>query len=101
MSLCETFKNRSSSTWTLLSKAREVDSQLLEETLTDLNLLELKLKHPREIITKSFTKPREGLTGADWEWWLTGPKSLWLGFRVQAKVLNLRSGMYEHLHYRR
>jgi hypothetical protein len=100
MTLCETFKRRSSSSWNLLSKARKVDTQLLEETLTDVNLLELKVKHPGEVITETFTKPREGQTGADWEWWFTGASGLWLGFRVQAKIIRLQSGEYEHLHYK-
>ena len=66
MGLCDTFKKRSSITWNLLSKARRIESQLLEETLTDINLLEVKLKHPREIITTAITKPKEAVTGADW-----------------------------------
>jgi hypothetical protein len=62
--------------------------------------LELKIKHPREIITTTFTKPKEAVTGADWEWRLTGPSDDWLGFRVQAKVIELQSSRYEHLHYK-
>src|SRR5690349_12453538 len=100
MTLCDTFKKQSSTTWNLLLKARRVKSQLLEETLTDVNLLEFKIKHPREIITKTFTKPKEAVTGADWEWWLTGPSGDWLGFRLQAKVIELQSSLYEHLHYK-
>lgn len=100
MALCETFKRRSLSTWNLLSKGRKINSQLLEETLTDVNLLEFKLKHPREVITKTFTKPKEGTTGADWEWWFTGSSGDWLGFRIQAKIIELQSSTYDHLHYK-
>jgi hypothetical protein len=67
--------------------------------LTDLNLLELKEKHPYEVITETITRPKEGKIGADWEWWFTGPSKLWLGFRVQAKVININSNEYEHLYY--
>ncbi len=59
------------------------------------------IRHPNEIKTKTFTKPREGKNGADWEWWLTDKHhNHWLGLRVQAKILNLGSGQFEHLHYR-
>ena len=99
MTLCKTFKRRSLSTWNLLSKGRRIGTQLLEETLTDINLLELKLSHPSEVITTTFTKPKEGTTGADWEWWFTGSSGYWLGFRVQAKIIELQSSVFEHLHY--
>ena len=76
--------------------------QPLEETFTDLNILELKCRHPTEIYSEVFTKRREGVNGADWEWWLTNKsRSLWLGLRVQAKVLHLANNTFEHLHYRR
>jgi hypothetical protein len=40
-----------------------------EETLTDLNLLELQAKNPRTVATVKFTRVQEGRrTGADWEW---------------------------------
>jgi hypothetical protein len=75
---------------------------MLEETLTDLNLLELKDRNPFEIYCRSFTKREEGLNGADWEWWLTNQdRTSWLGFRIQAKVLNLNADEFTHLHYKR
>ena len=80
---------------------RSVGHQLLEETITDLNILDLKRLHPKEIYCQTFTKPQEGINGADWEWWLTDPtRSRWLGLRVQAKVLELKSDTFAHLHYR-
>jgi hypothetical protein len=84
----------------LLDRASNVSSQLLEETLTDMNVLELRFNHPKDVITKTFTKPQEAITGADWEWWLTGPSNQWLGFRLQAKVVELQSSTYKHLHYK-
>lgn len=102
MSVCNTFRELSFRTWTHLGRARHIEHQLGEETLTDLNVLELKARHPDEIFTKTFTKPQEGVNGADWEWWFTDPRmKQWLGFRVQAKVLNLASERFEHLHYRK
>ncbi len=36
----------------------------------------------------------------DWEWWFTGPTGYWLGFRVQAKIVEFNSFEYRHLHYK-
>ena len=100
MTLCETFRELSFSTWTHLGRARRIGHQPLEETLTDINMLELKDRHADEIFTRTFTRPQEGVNGADWEWWFTdGSMTKWLGVRVQAKVLKLSSNRYEHLHY--
>ncbi len=84
-----------------MGKARRVGHQPLEETFTDINILELRDRHPGEIHCHTFTKPQEGINGADWEWWLTDASmSTWLGLRVQAKVLNIRSNAFDHLHYK-
>lgn len=99
--LCHTFLSLAVETHDRLKAARSVGHQLLEETITDLNILELKRRHPTEIYCQTFTKPQEGINGADWEWWLTDPtRSRWLGLRVQAKVLELKSDTFAHLHYR-
>lgn len=74
--------------------------QLGEESLTDFNLLEICTRHPNEVVTKTFTKRQEAATGADWEWWFTGNSKKWLGFRIQAKVLDWQSDRFEHLHYK-
>ncbi|MVN92678.1 hypothetical protein GO816_16195 [Mucilaginibacter sp. HME9299] len=86
------------STWNKIDDSRRVAFQLKEETLTDINLLELKLQHPTEIITCDFTKHDEGRNGADWEWWFTNNRE-WKGFRVQAKVIDIHLDKFKHLHY--
>jgi hypothetical protein len=83
-----------------LGKARRLQHQPLEETFTDINILELKDRHPSEIYSHTFSKRKEGVNGADWEWWLTNPsRNQWLGLRVQAKVLHLQTNKFLHLHY--
>jgi hypothetical protein len=101
MRLCDTFRRQAFWTWEQIEKANSVDSHLGEEALTEFNLLEFKMRHQHEIITKSFNKREEGVEGADWEWWLTGSTGGWLGFRIQAKVINTRTQRFEHLHYAR
>lgn len=84
-----------------LTQCRQCGHQLLEETITDLICLHLKTRNPAQVFTRTFNKREEGVVGADWEWWFTNAsRSQWLGFRVQAKVLDLASCRYLHLHYR-
>lgn len=99
MSLCDTFRRQAFWTWDSLGRARSVNATLGEESLTDFNLLEIRTRHVHEVFTKTFTKRDEAKTGADWEWWFTGRSRKWLGFRIQAKVLDLKSDQFEHLHY--
>jgi len=101
MSLCQAFRRRAARTWDLIDRAERSKHRLGEETITDLNLLELKERHPSEIIVTTYTKPVEGREGADWEWWLTGRSKLWLGFRVQAKIIDTSTATFPHLHYRK
>jgi hypothetical protein len=62
----------------------------------------LKRRHPREIFSRLYTKPEEGRYGADWEWWFTDAQEKdWLGLRAQAKVLQLSSNQFPHLHYKK
>ena len=97
--LCDTFRGRALWTWDTLARGRFVDCQIGEETLTDLNILELKIRHPSEVYSRTFTKPEEGSNGADWEWWFTGSSRKWIGFRVQAKVIDIKTNSFNHLHY--
>lgn len=98
--LCETFRNLALRSWDLMSKGRSVGIQLGEESLTDLNILELKIRHQSEIYSQTFTKLEEGQNGADWEWWFTGASGKWIGFRVQAKIIEFKSDKFKHLHYK-
>lgn len=99
--LCDTFIFLSFDVLSKMKKARYVQHQPLEESFTDNLILELKYRHPTEIYCQTFSKQLEGKNGADWEWWLTDSTySQWLGLRVQAKVLNLTSDKFSHLHYK-
>lgn len=99
--LCESFRTLAFKTYEQMGRAKTVGHQPLEETFTDLNILALKVRHATEIHSRLFSKPEEGKNGADWEWWLSNSKgSMWLGLRVQAKVLQLKSDSFPHIHYK-
>lgn len=99
MGLCSTFKEVSHGTWQNLDRGKRFGFKLGEEGITDMNLLALTERHSHEIITAKSTKHQEGQDGADWEWWIGGHQS-WLGFRVQAKVVNPFTNRFESLHYK-
>jgi hypothetical protein len=100
MNICETFQTLAYQTWHNLAMGRRVGHQLLEETLTDINLLHLKYHHP-EILTVNFNKLEEGSNGADWEWWFYDVSGNWIGLRVQAKVLDFKKEQFKQLYYRK
>src|SRR4051794_33455900 len=92
--LCKDFAKQAVSTWTRLENSLVTSLTFDEESLTDINLQDLQLKHPYSIKTKKFNKQtEEPMNGADWEWWLlSGNRGL--GLRIQAKRLNLNSLLY-------
>ncbi len=99
MTLCETFRRQAFWTWEQLGRARQLHAHLGEESLTDFNLLEIRSRHSREVVTRTFSKRDESVIGADWEWWLTGRSRRWVGFRLQAKVIDQHTDRFDHLHY--
>jgi hypothetical protein len=57
--------------------------------------------HRFEVDIKEWGRSREAEIGADWEMWFTDSRrSLWLGYRIQAKLFNRRTGLYEALDHR-
>ena len=96
--ICKSFKALAQKSWETIQTSKAVSFQLKEETLTDFNLLYLKIHSSKQVITHAFNKSAEGVTGADWEWWFTDGLK-WMVFRVQAKIINNISDEFEHLHY--
>ncbi|HIF9544181.1 TPA: DUF6615 family protein [Photobacterium damselae] len=90
----------SSWTWNKLREARKLGFQLGEESITDFLILNIKKLGGTKLVVESFTRHKEALNGADWEWWFTGSSGKWLGMRIQAKVLKLDTDKYEHLHHK-
>ena len=101
MTLCQSFRDLSHQTWMQLAKARSVDHQMLEDSVTDMLMVDLKFRHPFNVITKTFTRSEEFINGADWEWWFVDSSgSKGIGFRVQAKIINFETNSFKQLHYR-
>lgn len=101
MTLCEISQKKSSWIWSALRSARLHKSKIGEESITDFFVLELKKASKGTYFIDSFTRPKEKVTGADWELWFTGPTGKWIGLRVQAKVISIDGKRYPQLHYKR
>lgn len=85
-SLCETFEALAVRTWLYLEAAQQTEIRIGEETLTDINLIEIQDQHPDHVVTAKFPKHMEAANGADWEWWFLA-RGRALGLRLQAKKL--------------
>lgn len=73
-------------TWQRIEVGDSTGLKFREDSITDQNLLDLKLAHPRLTVHK-FTQSTEKAFGADWEWWLGGDDQNlgWICLRIQAK----------------
>jgi hypothetical protein len=96
LTICDDFINQAVKCWHWLYLSICTGINLSEESITDFNLLEIQSKHPSEIRTQKFSRQRENLVGADWEWWF-GASGYWLGLRIQAKKLEPKSLTYPEL----
>jgi hypothetical protein len=73
---------------------------ILEETITDMHLLEIHQRHRAHVWTRKFTRKEEAsLSGADWLWIIGEPGS-WLPIAIQAKIVNPASGQCRLLNYK-
>lgn len=85
--LVDDFRDIATNTWNLMANAYKSGMNISEETITEINLLDLKLKHPGNIFIKQIAKKIEGKTGADWLWAFVGKDENVFGMCVQAKRL--------------
>ena len=73
---------------------------ILEETITDVNLLEISACHDDFVMTQKYTRREEGAkSGADWLWCIGEPGS-WISMLVQAKIINPKTQNCPRLDYR-
>jgi hypothetical protein len=98
--LCPDFIRLNLQTGRNLYAARESMFPLCEDTVTEMNLLEIASRHQDRVIVKRFNRKEESEGGADWSWWfLDEEKKEAIGFRIQAKIINWRFNEFRFLHY--
>ena len=96
-SLCNDFQDVAVKTWNLMGNAHNNNFSIGEETITDVNLLELKMRQPNLLYTKKYSRQAEGRNGADWVWVIVGRNGNTFLLYVQAKKLFLPSFEYKSL----
>lgn len=96
-SLCDTFINLAESTWHLLRNAHNNNYSVREETITEVNLLEIILNSPSHFHTEKLNTRDESNDGADWIWSIVGRNGKAITFYVQAKKYFSQKGKYSNL----
>jgi hypothetical protein len=90
-------------TWERIKFGEELDCSQGEETMTDVNLLDLKRAGPHAVHVFKVNKADEAKYGIDWEWWIGTDSDAFFGgwwrYAVQAKKLN-SSGHYGTLRHK-
>jgi hypothetical protein len=97
LSLCEDFKEVSNRTWVLLKNAFDYKFSIGEESITDINLLELQIRQPAALTTRKLSHHNENIIGADWLWAIVGRNGRTIVLYVQAKKYFPKSSRYESL----
>ena len=97
-SICETYKRLADQTWERIEAAERVGMRWSEETNTETLLLQLRQRHPSQVLIAAFSKRREASVGADWEWWFVSQTGAY-GMRVQAKRISLPKETFGYLRY--
>lgn len=98
--LCATFQECAVSTNGIIEDGLSSRLGILEETLTDINLVTIAKRHSDFILTKKFSRREEGSqSGADWLWCI-GQPGAWLSLLVQAKIINPATSTCYLLNYR-
>jgi hypothetical protein len=94
------FEYLARTTWLRLQYGEKFDISQGEETITDINLLEMKIANVPNLSVWKCPKELEKQNGIDWEWWI-GSKSLgWIGYAVQAKKFDRKSRRYKGLDHK-
>ena len=100
-SLCIEYKALAEWVFKRLELDRVINHQTSEETITDEIIRRLKIwkinNSNSKFSIREFTKQQEAINGADFEWdwyFVDSSGKNWLGFRIQAKVLNLKSNRF-------
>lgn len=98
--LCAVLQDRARATHELIAYSYSAGLGVSEETLTDINLVEIARKLPKgHVITTKFTKHQESwVSGADWLWTIGRP-GRWLSLLVQAKLARPAKPSVHGLHH--
>jgi hypothetical protein len=78
-------------TWDRLYDSYQYDCPQGEETITDVNLLDIARNTDDTVLAYKTNRNEESVSGVDWEWWI-GTRGRWRRYAVQAKRLSISAG---------
>lgn len=97
----QTLSARARWTSTFIGQGYSSRLGVLEETVTDVNLIDIATTHDGYVFTHKFTRRQEGArSGGDWLWCIGEPGG-WLSVLVQAKIINPKTGRCPYLNHRK
>ena len=98
--LYETFHEQARWTSEIIQRGFSTRLGILEETITDMNLIAIAQRHSDYVVTRKFSRKEEGSqSGADWLWCI-GEPGAWFSLLVQAKVIHPHTSICRFLDYR-
>jgi len=88
MSAQNILEKLASLTWHRIDLAKKYNIQFGEETITNLNLLDIYIYKCSEIYTIQTQKIEESKIGTDWEWWIGNNNKGVFRYAIQAKKID-------------
>lgn len=86
------FEALASSTWDWLADAKRLGLSFSEDTVSDLNMVQIARSQINEVKVGRVTKGRERFVGFDWMWLISAPGIGRAIYVVQAKKMRLDNG---------
>lgn len=83
------FEELAKATWERIQFGEKLGCRQGEETITDINILDLKRARLCEVFIPKINKGTESQTGIDWEWWIGFDQRGWWRYAVQAKKVDI------------
>lgn len=87
-------------TWERLAMSLRLGCSQGEETITDINLLEILRAALPDILVVKTSKADEAVKGIDWEMWIGSNSAGWWRYAVQAKKVNSPASRYDKLRHK-
>lgn len=97
MNSVKLFEKLASYTWQRILFSEEFKISQGEETITDLNLLEIAMSQYSGVKVIKTAKYEEKNQGTDWEWWIGNSRIGYLRYAVQAKKIDKKFIHYKSL----
>lgn len=100
MAICDSFEQLAEATWERLGLAYWLGCSQGEETITDINILELKRNLYSDLLVLPTTKTEEREKGFDLDLWIGSDYKGWWRYIVQSKKLYVATNSYKALRHK-